>query len=195
MKTRLLQIAAVLFSIGISTTGFFLISSCDFSGFPAVGTKAPLTDNKVLKEGMNPAEICTLDPFVDGPLHQITVREAIEAHLPLVVMFGTPQHCTQCVEQLHGLTALALSDKYHGKVAFIHIDAYQDTKTIKQWVIKGEPWTGLVDRQGVIRFVHHGPTMNNEITPEIDQLVAEPVNPPQAVPAAAPATGAIQKRT
>ncbi|MBI5197443.1 MAG: thioredoxin family protein [Nitrospirae bacterium] len=150
--------------------GLFLWTACEFGGFPAEGSKAPLSDNKVLKEGMSGREVCTLEPFVDAPLHQVTIREAIEAHIPVVVMFGTPQHCTQCVEQIHGLTALSV--KYSGKVAFVHVDAYRDKQTIKEWVIKGEPWTGLIDRNGVIRHVFHGPTPFPEIEPKIQELMS-----------------------
>jgi len=150
--------------------GALLVAAgCNFSGFPAVGTKATPSDNKILSDGVTGPDLCTLEPFTDGVLHRTTLKQALESHTPVVVMFGTPQHCTQCVDQIRRLTALA--EKYQGSVAFIHIDAYKDTRIIREWLIKGEPWTGLIDRDGVIRFVFHGPTLDQEIEPKIQELL------------------------
>ena len=158
----------------------FLITGCEFSGFPAVGTKAVVSENKILGTGVTGRDVCTLEPFVDASLHQMTIRSALESHMPLVVMFGTPQHCTQCVEQIGLLTAFA--KQYAGRVAFAHVDAYRDTATIKAWSVKGEPWTGLIDRDGVIRFVFHGPMTFPELAPKIRELLAMPEKKGDAPP-------------
>ena len=152
--------------------GLVVWTACSFGSFPAVGTQAPLSENKVLKAGMKPKEVCSLEPFRDAALHRWTVKAALEQKMPVVVVFGTPQHCTECVQQIETLNALA--EMYRG-VAFIHIDEYADEKTVKEWNVKGEPWTALIDRNGIIRYVFNGPTLFQEIEPKIREVLKIPV--------------------
>lgn len=126
------------------------------SATPAIGAPAPPSDNATLGPGIDIATIST-DPQPDPDFYQMTVRQAIAAGKPFVVVFATPKFCTSqmCGPTLNNVKAVSAGFK--GRVNFIHIEVYtnlsdpahlQLVPAVQQWGLPSEPWVFVVDAHG-----------------------------------------------
>jgi hypothetical protein len=104
-------------------------------------------------------------------LYRWRIADLIEQNRPFLVVFGTPQHCTMCVDQL--VRVAVLEEKWGERFAFVHVDGYKDNAVWVEWGVKGEPWTFLVDAKGVVRKVFPGQTELSLIEGEIETLLKE----------------------
>ena len=134
-----------------------------------VGDLAPRSENRVVAQDNDWHEVSTMDTKVR--LYRWRIADLIAQNKPFRVVFGTPQHCTMCVDQLTRVAVL--EETYGDRFAFVHVDGYKDNAVWVQWGIKGEPWTYLVDAKGVVRKVFPGQTEIPLIKGEIDALLGE----------------------
>jgi len=136
---------------------------------PALGAKAPASDNPTLATG--PAkEITTAHP-PDTGLLRYSIADSIRAHAPFVVVFATPEFC---VSRVCGPT-VEVVEKVAGKFArsgirFIHVEIYKDNdpkkgfnRWVQEWNLPTEPWVFLVDAAGVIRGKFEGAVSVDEL--------------------------------
>ncbi|HTS54668.1 MAG TPA: hypothetical protein VMH26_15455 [Burkholderiales bacterium] len=152
--------------------GAVLVSCKGEGGLTAkvrAGDLAPKSHNRVVLRDDDWQEVSTMDTKVR--LYRWRIADLIEQHKPFLVVFGTPQHCTMCVDQLTRVAVL--EEKYGNRFAFIHVDGYKDNAVWVEWGVKGEPWTFLVDGKGVVRKVFPGQTEISLIEEEIDSLLKE----------------------
>ena len=93
--------------------------------------------------------VTTMDTRVR--LYRWRIADLLAEGKPFIVVFGTPQHCTSCVDQL---SRVAMVEEQYGEhFAFVHVDGYKDNAVWVEWGIKGEPWTFVVDQHGRVRKV------------------------------------------
>jgi hypothetical protein len=133
------------------------------------GDLAPKSENRVVLRDDDWHQVSTMDTKVR--LYRWRIADLIEQHKPFLVVFGTPQHCTMCVDQLTRVAVL--EEKYGERFAFVHVDGYKDSAVWLEWGVKGEPWTFLVDAKGVVRRVFPGQTEIALIEGEIENLLKE----------------------
>ncbi len=148
------------------------ITGCDGDHFKlelAKGGIVPSSINKIESEVESWKDICSMD--IADDLHQHRISDLRAANKPFMVVFGTPQHCTMCVDQLVRVTGL--QEKYGERFAFLHSDGYRENKVWVDWGIKGEPWTFFVDGTGKVVKVFPGPTDVALMEAEVDKLLAE----------------------
>ena len=125
----------------------------------APGDEAPRTVNLTR---FDVDDIRTIDSgTVPNDMHDITIKDALDAGRPLVIVFSTPAFCqtqfcgpvTQEVESLH--------DDYGDRVDFVHVEVWTDfaerewNSAVDEWLLQEdggftEPWVFVVDREGVI---------------------------------------------
>jgi hypothetical protein len=134
-----------------------------------VGDLAPRSENRVVARDEDWHQVSTMDTKVR--LYRWRIADLIERRKPFLVVFGTPQHCTMCVDQLTRVAVL--EEKFGERFAFVHVDGYKDNAVWVQWGVKGEPWTFLVDAKGVVRKVFPGQTELSLIEGEIEILLKE----------------------
>jgi hypothetical protein len=132
------------------------------SASPALGANAPASDNPTLASA--PAkEITTAHP-PDTELLRYSIADSIQAHVPFVVVFATPEFC---VSRVCGPTVEVVQNvakKFdRGGVRFIHVEIYKDNdpkkgfnRWVQEWNLPTEPWVFLVDSAGVIRGKFEG---------------------------------------
>lgn len=142
---------------------------------PAVGEKAPRSDNPTLADA--PAgEITTADP-PDTELLRHSIADSLEAGVPFVVVFATPQFC---VSRVCGPTVEVVqktADKFAGEdVRFIHVEIYEGNdpdngfnRWVGEWSLPTEPWVFLVDDRGVIRARFEGAVSVPELTEAVSR--------------------------
>lgn len=157
---------------GLLSMAALLLAGCSDYGVPkklAVGDSVPHSRNRVLAPGTDWRSVTTMDRRVR--LYRWRIDELLGASRPFVVVFGTPQHCTICVDQLSRVALV--EEKFGERFAFVHVDGYKDNAVWVEWGIRGEPWTFVVDRRGRVRQVFAGQTETALLEREVQQLLAE----------------------
>jgi hypothetical protein len=148
-----------------------LLGACSEHGVPKklkVGDAVPASRNRILEPGADPRSVTTMDTRVR--LYRWRIADMIEQKRPFMVVFGTPQHCTICVDQLARVAQV--EEKYGERFAFIHVDGYKDNAIWVDWGVKGEPWTFVVDRRGRVRQVFAGQTEIALLEDQVKSLLA-----------------------
>ena len=133
------------------------------SATPAIGARAPASRSKTLGDVGDIGEL-TSDVNPDEGLYAVSIAEALEAGMPLVVVFSTPAYCqtATCGPQLEVIKELKA--EYGDRVNFVHIEVYDNpdeiegdlsravvSPTVGEWGLPSEPWTFVVDGEGVVR--------------------------------------------
>jgi hypothetical protein len=139
------------------------------SATPALGTTAPRSQNKTSRDVGDLDELTTdLDP--DPDLYAKTIAEALDEGIPLVISFATPAYCktATCGPQLETLKRLKTS--HSERINFIHVEVYDNppeiresgisvaklSPTLAEWGLPTEPWTFVIDAEGLIRAKYEG---------------------------------------
>jgi hypothetical protein len=149
-----------------------LLASCSEHGVPKklnVGDAVPRSQNRVLAPGEDWRNVTTMDTRVK--LYRWRIADLIEQKKPFIVVFGTPQHCSICVDQLSRVAFV--EEKYGERFAFVHVDGYKDSAIWVDWGVKGEPWTFVVDTSGHVRKVFPGQTETSLLEDQVRSLLAE----------------------
>ena len=127
---------------------------------PGLGTPAPASDTRTASDAATLEEV-TSDLNPDPDLYAISVADALQSGLPLVVSFSTPAFCSSatCGPQLS--VVKQLKDSYSDKANFIHVEIYANPKEMQgdpesaeispivdEWGLPTEPYTFVIDVQG-----------------------------------------------
>ncbi len=152
---------------------------------PSIGDAAIPADNLTLAQDSNMKRLST-DPQPDPSFYQLTVRQAIDAHKPFVVIFATPLFCTSqmCGPMLTNVKAIASG--FSGRVNFIHIEPYDLTENgelvtdsqnlpvaatpTNQWHLQTEPWVFVVGTNGKIAARFEANASTEELTAAVQQV-------------------------
>ncbi len=142
---------------------------------PAIGSPAPRSVSKTLAD-VEGFEQITTDFEPDADLYGMTIAEALDAGKPLLVVFSTPAYCqtATCGPQLG--VVKELKAEYGDRMNFIHIEVYDNpheiegdlskaviSPTAEEWGLPSEPWTFVVDGDGVIRAKFEAFTTQDEL--------------------------------
>jgi len=123
---------------------------------PRVGEKAPLIHTPTAADvGGDLAKIDTRVPH--DQMHEVDFADVLGKE-PVVLVFATPALCQSRVCGPVVDVAQQVADAYKGKADFIHMEVYNDNDIAKgirpqleAFNLETEPWTFLIDRDGVIR--------------------------------------------
>jgi hypothetical protein len=145
-----------------------LVDVVDPGSVPAaIGSKAISVATPVAKTPDKLKEICTRNP--PDPMHSISLDKALTNGKPTVVTFATPLLCESMLCGPVVDEQLLVFQKYGpGKANFIHVEEYPpgpdlepDTSTLppywEKWGFRTEPWTIVIDGEGIIRARFEGP--------------------------------------
>ena len=150
-------------SDGQDITAASVLSVQEESSTPAIGSPAPAS---VTPKAADVEDLSHISSAVehDPDLYQLSIHEALADGKPLIVVFATPAFCLSatCGPIVSELTSV--KDKYAGRANFIHVEVVKDphllddgrssaewVDTVREWGLPTEPWTFLVDAQGLVR--------------------------------------------
>ncbi len=134
-----------------------------------VGAKAPVIKTKTLADVGGDFSRITTYRYPDKRMYEYSLDVALQQGKPIVLEFATPGHCTVCDKQLQTLKGMLA--KYEPDVIFLHMDQYQNPGAFKAFKVKGDPWTFLIDSQGVVQFKRPGRILYNEIDSAIARVL------------------------
>jgi hypothetical protein len=132
---------------------------------PNIGDPAPLSVTKVAESREDLKKI-TSDPNPDFDLYQISFDDAVASKKPTVITFSTPAYCQSgtCGPQTRVLGQLEETHRENGN--FIHVEIFDnpdemlaagdpslgiEAPVIHEWNFNTEPWTFIVDSDGIVR--------------------------------------------
>jgi hypothetical protein len=169
---------------GKPATGTARLQATDQPVPAEVGTKATSVETPVAHSEAQAREICTRSP--PDPLHYISLDEALTNGKPTVVAFATPllcesQLCGPVVDEV--LKTFQVTGK--DKANFIHVEEFLPgpdltpppatlanvSPAFKAWGFDTEPWTIVIDRDGVIRARFEGPVTAPQIEAALQPLL------------------------
>jgi peroxiredoxin len=139
------------------------------------GQKAPVVHTKSLADVGGDLGRITSYHFPVPAMYKYSEDKALTLGKPVVLEFSTPAHCTQCDKQLQLLKMLMR--QYGDKVVVLHFDEYYNPEAYRAFKVRGEPWTVLIDKNGIIRRIFPGRTLQGEISPVLAKLIKEPKHP------------------
>jgi hypothetical protein len=160
---------------------------------PALGSPAIPSKNLTIKDTPDPARL-TSDGQPDLDLYQLTIADAIAAKKPFLLAFSTPGFCQTAVCSPNLEVIKKIKGELKGTVNFLHVEVYaypfaesaeqrKLVSTMQDWKLESEPWTFLVDAQGIIQAKYEGGLTLAEMEPALKQLAAgQPVQPASAAP-------------
>lgn len=146
---------------------------------PAIGAPAPPSDTPVLGPGVDIGTISS-DAHPDPAFYRLSVKQAIAAHEPFVLVFATPKFCTSQVCGPTLDTVKSVSTAFTGKVNFIHVEVYtnlsdaahlQLVPSVTEWGLPSEPWVFVVDRDGKVADKFEGAVSADDLEATLDALV------------------------
>ena len=174
--------------LGISTEvdgsprkGSVSFEVAETSAAPTVGSPAPRSANKTASEGG--LDTLTTDPDPDPDLYAMTIAEASDSGRPSLVVFATPAYCTTstCGPQLR--VVKQLKREYSENVNFVHVEVWDNpheidgdlskgrlSPTLAEWGLVTEPWTFILDREGVVSARFEGFVTAGELTGALDAV-------------------------
>ena len=156
------------------------------SATPSIGSAAPRSLNKTVGDVSDLAELTT-DRNPDPDLYRMTVAEALDAGDPMLVSFATPAYCqtATCGPQVDVLKQM--KDQHAGRINVIHVEVYDNppeirdagievgrlTPVMAEWGLPSEPWTFVVDAEGIVRAKYEGFVGADELRDAIDETLGQ----------------------
>ncbi len=128
-------------------------------GAPRVGDRAIASRTPTLASTGGKLAALTTATHPDPRLYRLSIAQALAAHAPFVVTFATPKFCTSrtCGPVVDVVDAVA-KKLTASPVRFIHVEIYRGNdpakglnRWVEEWNLPTEPFTFVVDRNGVIR--------------------------------------------
>jgi hypothetical protein len=141
---------------------------------PGYNEPAPRSTTQTVAEvGGDASRLCSNRPPCN--LHELSIASALDGgQKPLVVVFATPALCTSatCGPELDAV--LQLQKAYGERANFVHVDIYEHpfdgqklTTTVEEWRLPSEPWTFVLDRDGIVRDRFEGSSPAEEVEPAL----------------------------
>ena len=134
-----------------------------------VGMKAPSIRTKTLADVNGDFSRITSYRYPDERMYQYSIDEALNKNKIIVVEFATPGHCTVCDKQLQMIKGLMA--KHEKDVLFLHMDQYQNPEAFRAYRVMGDPWTFVIDQQGIVRVKQAGRMLYEELDYSINRLL------------------------
>lgn len=169
-------VAEITLADGSTTQAPFTVNVLEHNRSPAIGSLPPASHNRTLKAEPDIHKLTSaVDP--EPGLYQMTVAEAMTSGRPTVVTFATPAYCESrmCAPVVDSVEAV-----YHtlgDKANFIHIEIYKTfdplvyADEVKEWGLTSEPWTFVLDKDGMVAARFGGPLSPRELTAALTPLL------------------------
>jgi hypothetical protein len=148
------------------------------SAAPGIGDRAPPSETPTLESAAGDLSKLSTGRAPSAPLYRVSVADAIAAGDPVVVAFATPQYCETrtCGPVVDVVDAVRKRYEKRG-IRFVHVEVYQDNdpangvnRWVVEWELPTEPFTFVVDREGIVRARLEGAFSARELEHAIDAL-------------------------
>ncbi|NJP05598.1 MAG: thioredoxin family protein [Chloroflexaceae bacterium] len=148
---------------------------------PGVGDAAPSAQQPTSNDGIA-LEQLTSDSEPEPAFYTMTIDAALADEKPLLLMFATPGYCKTAVCGPNMSIMKKLYADLADQMNFVHVEVYpypfgdafrrgEFVPTMQEWNLTTEPWTFLVDADGIIQAKYEGGLTFEELEPAVQQLI------------------------
>ena len=175
--------AGVLGDDGVTRRVQLFFDVPDHTRAPAVGAPAILSVSKTI-EDVEELSHLTTGSLQDPDLYQITIADAVDSELPVVIVMASPAFCTNAVCGPQVEVLQELKDEYKDQAHFIHVDLYDNPHEIQgdldravispivtEWGLPSAEWSFVIDREGIVAGRFEGFTTLEELRQILDQAL------------------------
>jgi hypothetical protein len=142
---------------------------------PATGHQPPASHNRTLETETDIHKL-TSSATPNPGLYQMTVAEAMDSGKPTVITFATPAFCQTryCAPVVESVAEVY--ETWADRVNFIHLEIYKEfnplvmADEVEEWKLTSEPWTYVLDNEGVVVARFGGPVSPRELTIALTDL-------------------------
>ena len=148
------------------------------SAAPAVGNRAIPSRTPTLASTNGDLAALTTSKRPDRNLYRESVAQALAAKRPFVLTFATPLYCQSrtCGPVVDVVSAVQKQFASRG-IPFIHVEIYAGNdpangtnRWVNQWKLPTEPFTFVVDRNGIVRSRFEGAFSVAELTAAVRRV-------------------------
>lgn len=159
----------------------------EISSTPAIGSPAPATASKT---GSTPEELAliTSDLTPIPEMYAVSFDDALKTGKPIVVTFSTPAWCTTqtCGPQVD--TVDEVRRNHIDEASFIHVELFDnpaamresgdpllgiESPAVEPWGLPSEPWTFIVDGDGLIAAKFEAYTTATELEEALAEVLRD----------------------
>ena len=160
----------------VEATGAFQVKTN--SDTPTVGQPAPRSATLTLDSLEDPSDLTTISSATtpDPDLYRMSVDAALDTGRPLILVFSTPAFCISATCGPQVALISEIKEKYQARVNFIHVEVFENPHLIEggrpmgdtvaavnEWNLPSEPWTFIIDGDGLVRAKFEQFTTKEEI--------------------------------
>ena len=145
---------------------------------PPIGVDAPRSENLTVDDVDDITQIdSSANPSEE--MHTVTIKEAIEAGRPTLVLFAVPGFCTSRLCGPEIAIMRKLYPEWKDRVEFIHVEFYEDPGTnqvvsqaAQDYGLRTEPWFFLIGEDGKVAAKFEGPTSMDELVEAMTKVTS-----------------------
>jgi len=160
--------ADMILSNGEAAEAQFAVAIGEKAIAPAVGDAGIPSESRTAFDTDTIKEISSDFQNPDPDLYTLTLAQALANSRPTVISFSTPAYCKTafCAPVLETVKQVKAK---HAEYDFIHIEIFDDFQeltthqTIKDWQLQSEPWTYVLDANGIVTGRFGGPVSVSEL--------------------------------
>ena len=150
---------------------------------PAIGSPAPASVTHKAGDAEDISHITSsIEPDLD--LYELSIHEALAQNKPLVVVFATPAFCVSatCGPQVGELSKV--KESVGDRANYIHVEVFEDphmvdgqrptgglVAAVDEWGLPTEPWTFIIDSQGLVQAKFEQFTTAEEIEARLLEIL------------------------
>lgn len=150
------------------------------SAIPTQGSPAIPSDTLTLADVEDINQL-TSSATPNPDFYQLSVAEALEDGRPTVLTFSTPGYCQTAVCAPNMLVLENLMNDYQNQMTFVHVEVYpypfaesfeerRYVPAMQEWNLRTEPWTFLIDAEGIVQARYEGGITYAELEPALARL-------------------------
>jgi hypothetical protein len=148
----------------------------------AVGQKAPAAKSPTADDVKGDLKKISSAPEPNPAFYKLSLDQAISSSKPTLVLFSTPAFCTSRLCGPAYDVVNSVYPTYADKLNFVHVEVYKDlpnynpknpqlADAMGAWGLNSEPWTYLLDKNGVVVWRVEGLVMADEVKTAVDNLL------------------------
>ena len=160
----------------VEARGAFQVKA--YSDTPTVGQPAPRSVTLTLDSLEDLSDLTTISSAAapDPDLYQMSVDAALDTGKPLILVFSTPAFCVSATCGPQVAIISQIKEKYQDMANFIHVEVFENPHLIEsgrpvggtvaavaEWNLPTEPWTFVIDGEGLVRAKFEQFTTKKEI--------------------------------
>jgi hypothetical protein len=149
----------------------------------AIGAQAPASVTLTGADAEDLTHI-TSSPVPDADLYEYSIHEALQQDKPLIVMFASPAFCVSatCGPQVGEL--IQIKEKLGDQANYIHVEVFENphlleggrpagdlVAAVDEWGLPTEPWTFIIDSQGLVYAKFEQYTTAEEIEAKLLEIL------------------------